>query len=169
VRVGQKRFVAAFVLALGLAACSGGGGGRNTGGSGSEPAIALTQVLTGLTNPVGLESARDGSGRMFAVEQTGRGNSLNRVSEIWSVAYILPHNSLGIIDLDDPRVVSRRKQSTRGVRTGGQRNLGRTSNARGPETSPPNWEASRAYTKATCGCEVDVSGVLVLTNLVAPL
>jgi len=36
------------------------------------PQLQLTGFASGLVSPVGLESARDGSGRLFALEQAGR-------------------------------------------------------------------------------------------------
>ncbi len=36
------------------------------------PALQLTSSVAGLASPVGLESARDGSGRLFVLEQAGR-------------------------------------------------------------------------------------------------
>lgn len=36
------------------------------------PALQLTSFVSGLVSPIGMESARDGSGRLFVLEQAGR-------------------------------------------------------------------------------------------------
>jgi glucose/arabinose dehydrogenase len=66
-----------LTAALFLVSC-GGGGSSNSGGntpppspSGTPPAITLTPFVSGLSSPVGMESAHDGSGRFFVPQQGG--------------------------------------------------------------------------------------------------
>ena len=63
----------AFLLALLLTACGGGGGGG--GASAAQPtslnSISMAPVVSGLSSPVDLQDAGDGSGRLFVVEQPG--------------------------------------------------------------------------------------------------
>lgn len=71
----MKPYAFAVGICMFLAGCGGEGGAPDRtsgGGSGSAPAIALTQVATGFTAPLAIESARDGSGRLFVLEQAGR-------------------------------------------------------------------------------------------------
>ena len=69
------------MLVLGLLFASGGCGGGNAGVSsmpqppspaGPPPPLQLVAFVSGLSSPLDLESARDGSGRLFVVEQAGR-------------------------------------------------------------------------------------------------
>lgn len=62
-------------LAIVVLGCGGGGGDSGAGGGSSAPAlpqIALTKAVSGLTQPVHITHAGDGSGRLFVVEQNGR-------------------------------------------------------------------------------------------------
>ena len=70
----------ALAVALSWVVCSVacGGGSSNSGGgnpppvpSGAPPAIKLSNVVSGLSSPVGMESAHDGSGRFFVLQQAG--------------------------------------------------------------------------------------------------
>jgi glucose/arabinose dehydrogenase len=62
---------------LSLTACGGGtSGGTNNPpppppASGAPPAITLSTVVSGLSSPVGMESAHDGTGRFFVLQQAG--------------------------------------------------------------------------------------------------
>lgn len=58
-------------LVLLVVSCGGNSDNGSTPPRTTIPTLSLTQVATGLTNPVGLESARDGSGRLFVPEQAG--------------------------------------------------------------------------------------------------
>src|SRR5689334_23231071 len=62
---GKLAVVAAAGLCAGLASCGGGGTHTATG------TLQLQTALTGLNAPVFLTSARDGSKRLFVVEQGG--------------------------------------------------------------------------------------------------
>jgi glucose/arabinose dehydrogenase len=57
--------VGAIALLAGLASSS-------TTGAAGAATVALTQVASGLDSPLQLTNARDGSGRLFVVEQTGK-------------------------------------------------------------------------------------------------
>src|SRR6185369_4121436 len=57
-------------------ACGGGSSSSGVGNpppvpSGAPPAIKLSNVVSGLSSPVGMESAHDGSGRFFVLQQAG--------------------------------------------------------------------------------------------------
>ena len=69
-----RSIVTSLVLAMVLLLASCGGSGSNnpplsTGGGGAS--LALTTVVTGLSNPTGFVPANDGSGRWFILEQRG--------------------------------------------------------------------------------------------------
>ncbi|MCM2358090.1 MAG: PQQ-dependent sugar dehydrogenase [Geobacteraceae bacterium] len=67
-------FPAAAVLLLSslpLVSCSGGGAPTPSPATPGFPAITLTRVASGLTEPVHLTHAGDGSGRLFVVERGG--------------------------------------------------------------------------------------------------
>jgi glucose/arabinose dehydrogenase len=61
---------ASLFLALLLASCGGGNGGATPPRT-TSPTLALTPVVSGLTNPLGMESSHDNTGRLFIVEQGG--------------------------------------------------------------------------------------------------
>jgi len=74
--------IARLVLVLVVAGCGGGGGSGGDGGDGISSAtsatapaapdrISLTPVVSGLSSPVDLQAADDGTGRLFVVEQAG--------------------------------------------------------------------------------------------------
>ena len=70
--------VLAMALAIGLPTTVDGAATRVTDGSSAVAAaptagsIKLTRLTDGLSKPVFVTSARDGTGRLFIVEQTGR-------------------------------------------------------------------------------------------------
>ena len=74
-RISPGPFAFLAVLLI-FAGCGGGQMSLNTMPPPSPPAalpaLQLTSFVSGLASPVGLESARDGSGRLFALEQAGR-------------------------------------------------------------------------------------------------
>src|ERR1043166_9533414 len=47
-------------------------GAQNAGGATDPPNLALASFVSGLSSPVGIVNARDGSGRVFVIEQAGR-------------------------------------------------------------------------------------------------
>jgi glucose/arabinose dehydrogenase len=57
--------------ALSALSCGSGSVSNNNPPPGSPGSIALQQVVSGLTSPLGLESPPDSSGRLFVVEQGG--------------------------------------------------------------------------------------------------
>jgi glucose/arabinose dehydrogenase len=62
-----------FVLLIAAALMfSGGCGSSSTAPPVQSSSISLTPFVSGLTSPVDLESANDGTGRLFVVEQAGR-------------------------------------------------------------------------------------------------
>jgi glucose/arabinose dehydrogenase len=69
--------IALMTAGLSLTACGGGtSGGTNNPplpppASGAPPAITLSTVVSGLSSPVGMESAHDGTGRSFVLQQAG--------------------------------------------------------------------------------------------------
>lgn len=77
-QLSERRFclaAAALVFAacglIAIAGCGGGGGGGSSAPA-PPPAIVLNPVVSGLTQPLGITHAADGSGRLFIVEQAGR-------------------------------------------------------------------------------------------------
>lgn len=62
--------LALIMGSIGFISCGGGSGGVDIVQSGF-PAIALTRVASGLTAPVSLTHAGDGSGRLYVVEKRG--------------------------------------------------------------------------------------------------
>jgi glucose/arabinose dehydrogenase len=74
-RFGQ-RVCFIFLLACALTVLNGCGATKSTttappAGPPPTKTLALTPVVSGLTSPVGLETANDGTGRLFVVEQPG--------------------------------------------------------------------------------------------------
>jgi glucose/arabinose dehydrogenase len=67
-----RRFVGLCALAVGYAGCSGGSSNQTSPPPPSNLQIELVQVATGFTNPLDIQQAGDGSGRLFVVEQAGR-------------------------------------------------------------------------------------------------
>lgn len=61
---------ASLSLALVLVSCGGGSGG-STPPRTTTPTLALAPFVSGLTNPLGMESAHDNTGRLFIVQQGG--------------------------------------------------------------------------------------------------
>lgn len=75
-------------------ACSdkGRGGGTVESGLGTSlPSVTLTKIASGLTNPVQVVSARDGSGRLFVVEKQG-------VVKVVTGGVVSPTPYLSIVD-----------------------------------------------------------------------
>jgi glucose/arabinose dehydrogenase len=75
-RFGFFRFppsaVPALCLGLLLILNAGCGGGESGGAApASPPTVVLTNLVTGLAAPIGLESPDDGTGRLFVIEQGG--------------------------------------------------------------------------------------------------
>jgi glucose/arabinose dehydrogenase len=72
ITVAQFRRLLFFLLALLVASCGGGGGGQSSAPP-VPPAssISLTPFVSGLSQPVAITHAGDGSGRLFVVEQGG--------------------------------------------------------------------------------------------------
>ncbi|HKN86926.1 MAG TPA: PQQ-dependent sugar dehydrogenase [Nitrospiraceae bacterium] len=65
-------FIALLTLTTGIAHASGDRSlCEDAASSQAWPAIQLERIATGLSQPVGLVASRDGSGRLFIVEQTG--------------------------------------------------------------------------------------------------
>lgn len=62
---------ASLVIALLLTSCGRGNGGGTTPPRTTNPTLALSPVVSGLTNPLGMESSHDGTGRLFIVQQGG--------------------------------------------------------------------------------------------------
>jgi glucose/arabinose dehydrogenase len=60
-----------------LSGCGGGGSLSTTPPPAGTPSVSLTNVVSGLDHPVGLQVADDGSGRIFIVEQTGKIRIIN--------------------------------------------------------------------------------------------
>jgi glucose/arabinose dehydrogenase len=72
--VGNFPLLALFLFCFFLSTACGGGGGSSSAlpPAPPEPAITLTQVASGFSQPLGITHAGDGSGRMFVIEQVGR-------------------------------------------------------------------------------------------------
>ena len=65
-------FVVLFILTAGIAHASADRSRcEDAASSQAWPAIRLERIATGLSQPVGLVASRDGSGRLFVVEQSG--------------------------------------------------------------------------------------------------
>jgi glucose/arabinose dehydrogenase len=64
-------FSASLAFALLLASCGGGNGGGATPPRTTVPTLALSPVVSGLTNPLGMESSHDSTGRLFILQQGG--------------------------------------------------------------------------------------------------
>jgi glucose/arabinose dehydrogenase len=62
---------ASLAFALLLASCGGGNGGGATPPRTTVPTLALSPVVSGLTNPLGMESSHDSTGRLFILQQGG--------------------------------------------------------------------------------------------------
>src|SRR4051812_24843311 len=62
---------ASLAFALLLASCGGGNGGGATPPRTTVPTLALSPVVSGLTNPLGIESSHDSTGRLFILQQGG--------------------------------------------------------------------------------------------------
>jgi glucose/arabinose dehydrogenase len=68
----SSRLVSLLVLAFGLVVAPGLGPGAQAGQPGQDPPeVALEQVADGLTSPVTMATANDGTGRLFVVDQAG--------------------------------------------------------------------------------------------------
>jgi glucose/arabinose dehydrogenase len=65
-----RRLLAPLSFVLLLASCGGNGGGTAPPRT-TLPTLTLTPVVSGLTSPVGVESAHDSTGRLFIVQQGG--------------------------------------------------------------------------------------------------
>jgi glucose/arabinose dehydrogenase len=62
---------ASLAFALLLASCGGGNGGGATPPRTTVLTLALSPVVSGLTNPLGMESSHDSTGRLFILQQGG--------------------------------------------------------------------------------------------------
>ncbi len=65
------RSLSAFIASALIAACGGGGGSNNANVPPQNSQLAFTQTATGLTEPLLVTHAGDGSNRLFIVERGG--------------------------------------------------------------------------------------------------
>ncbi|MGE0405735.1 MAG: sorbosone dehydrogenase family protein [Candidatus Korobacteraceae bacterium] len=72
--ISQFVLLLSFALLLSAAACAGSSQDDDNDAPPTDelPAVTLTSLVSGLSSPLDLQDPRDGSGRLFVVEQAGR-------------------------------------------------------------------------------------------------
>ncbi|MBZ5629452.1 MAG: PQQ-dependent sugar dehydrogenase [Acidobacteriia bacterium] len=116
----RSRF-AALISGVALAFLAGCGGQISSNGmpspapSGPPPALQLTSFVSGLASPDGMESAHDGSGRLFVLEQAGniriiRSGALAATPFLDIAAKVISGGELGLLGLTfHPNYATNRK------------------------------------------------------------